>query len=321
MQNFQQKIRESDGLILVAFSGGKDSIAMVLYLLELGIDKARIHLHHHLVDGAGDNIFDWPCTESYCQAFADALGLSLFFSYRKGGIAREIYRKNEPLQDVYYQVVPGGPFLVAKSRPTALNTRLKFPAISANLLTRWCSSTAKIDVLRAVICHNPTYRGEIFILTGERRQESPGRSKYSEIQIHTSSCSYRQAFAWRPILDWTEEMVWAIMKKWRIQPHPAYMLGWSRCSCQTCIFNHADLWATIQHIDPAKIVRIANIEKEIGHTLYAGISILEKINRGVPNKNLDIYWTNQAILFSAPILINNWAMPAGAYQMITAGAA
>ena len=36
--------------ILVAFSGGKDSLAALLHLLELGVDPARIELHHHDVD-------------------------------------------------------------------------------------------------------------------------------------------------------------------------------------------------------------------------------------------------------------------------------
>jgi len=39
--------------ILVAFSGGKDSIACVLHLLDLGIPRSSIELHHHLVDGRG----------------------------------------------------------------------------------------------------------------------------------------------------------------------------------------------------------------------------------------------------------------------------
>lgn len=50
---------------LVAFSGGKDSVAMVLYLLEMGVPKENIHLHHHDVDGGGENLWDWGGTSSY----------------------------------------------------------------------------------------------------------------------------------------------------------------------------------------------------------------------------------------------------------------
>lgn len=37
-------------IALVAFSGGKDSLGLVLRLLDLGFPRERIELHHHLVD-------------------------------------------------------------------------------------------------------------------------------------------------------------------------------------------------------------------------------------------------------------------------------
>ena len=60
-------------VIIIAFSGVTDSIAMVLfYLFELNIPKERIELWHHDVDGHGEELFDWKTTPQYCQAFADA---------------------------------------------------------------------------------------------------------------------------------------------------------------------------------------------------------------------------------------------------------
>jgi len=54
-------------VIIVAFSGGKDSAACVLHLLDLGVPKHKIELWHHLVDGReGSTLMDWPCTEAYC---------------------------------------------------------------------------------------------------------------------------------------------------------------------------------------------------------------------------------------------------------------
>lgn len=48
---------------VVAFSGGKDSVALVLHLLELGVPAEKIELWHHLVDGReGSALVDWPCT-------------------------------------------------------------------------------------------------------------------------------------------------------------------------------------------------------------------------------------------------------------------
>jgi hypothetical protein len=73
---------------LVSFSGGKDSIALALGLLQRGGTRERILLMHQHVDGEPgvDRPFmDWPCTEGYCRAFAQAMGLRLLFQWRHGG--------------------------------------------------------------------------------------------------------------------------------------------------------------------------------------------------------------------------------------------
>ena len=77
---------------LVSFSGGKDSIALALGLLKKGVAKERIILMHQHVDGEpGVDVpfMDWPCTESYCRAFAQATSLRLVFQWRHGGFHRE----------------------------------------------------------------------------------------------------------------------------------------------------------------------------------------------------------------------------------------
>jgi len=51
--------------IIVAFSGGKDSVACLLSLIEAGVPHGRIELHHHDVDGQGPAFIDWPSTTSY----------------------------------------------------------------------------------------------------------------------------------------------------------------------------------------------------------------------------------------------------------------
>jgi len=314
-------VRDETFPVIVAFSGGKDSIALVLFLLEQGVAKERIHLHHHDVDGGGPNMFDWPCTKSYCTAFADAMGLSLYFSYREGGIYREIYRENEPRQDVLYQLVPRGEFSRIPSDKTALNTRLKFPAISGNLVTRWCSSIAKIDVLSSVVCHHPMYQRRLFVLTGERREESSSRSKYAQIEPYKANSKRRKAVHWRPILDWPEAAIWQIMSRWQIQPHPAYMLGWNRCSCQCCIFGSPNIWATIASFDLLKIERIARTEHELNFTLYPKRSILSTAAAGTALKDLDPFWVDQAMHgFSTPIVVSDWQLPRGAFRKESAGA-
>ena len=69
--------------VVVAFSGGKDSLACLLHLIELGVARERIELWHHDIDGReGSNLMDWPCTRDYCRKVASALGVSLYFSWK-----------------------------------------------------------------------------------------------------------------------------------------------------------------------------------------------------------------------------------------------
>ena len=96
--------------ILVGFSGGKDSVACVLHLVrqlrERGIEPAdRIELWHHCVDGepGTPGILDWPCTEAYCETFAQSFGLPYYRSWREGGFLREMQRNGTPTAPVTFQ--------------------------------------------------------------------------------------------------------------------------------------------------------------------------------------------------------------------------
>jgi 3'-phosphoadenosine 5'-phosphosulfate sulfotransferase (PAPS reductase)/FAD synthetase len=319
--NMLEYIQSGSFPVVIAFSGGKDSVAMVLHMLEQGISKDRIHLHHHDVDGGNKNkLWDWECTETYCKAFAQALGLKYLVSYREGGITREIYRKEEGRQNVYYQTETNGAFNCILSDKKAINTRMKFPAVAADLNTRWCSSTVKIDVLGSVIRYNSEYNNEVVVLTGERREESTARAKYKEVEMYRAATKKRKAILWRCIIDWTEQDVWDIMQRWNIQPHPAYMIGWNRCSCQTCIFGSGNIWATINKISPEKVEAIAQIEKDTAFTLYSKLNIYQKVATGKVFEGMDQYWIDQATgEFTTQIFVENWTLPAGAFKSESAG--
>lgn len=320
---------------VIAFSGGKDSVAMVLHLLSKGVDKDSIELWHHDVDGDGEQLFDWPCTKSYCQAFADAFGLKILFSYAKGGILREIYRTNETIQPVFFQKEPGGPYYEVKpqDKERFYNTRRRFPAVSADLNVRWCSWIAKISVMLKGINHSERYRNaNIIISTGERRLESTARSNYRKMELYRGASSTRRAIQWRPIIGWTEQQVWDIIERYGVQPHPCYELGWNRCSCQLCIFSNANTWAAINEISPEKVERIAEIETDLNFTLYSdkekGKNVMKNVYAARVLKGVSFIpaaakqrWLDEALNeFTSPIIIDNWKLPAGAFSMETAGA-
>lgn len=266
---------ENKTKVIIAFSGGKDSVGLFLHsVYTLGIPKEQIELWHHDVDGGeeAENLWDWPCTRSYCQAFADHFKVPILYSYSKGGITREIYRTNETRQPIYFQKEANGPYFEALpvQQERYIKTKRMFPDVVANLETRWCSSNVKIEVMSRAVTNNERFNNaKMVIMTGERRDESTARAGYSEIEPYKGGYGKsRKAYTWRSVIDFTHDEIWGLMEKHKIQPHPAYMLGWGRCSCQLCIFGCSDTWASLNKISPDKVKKIAQIEKDINYALY-----------------------------------------------------
>jgi len=247
--------------IVVSFSGGKDSVACVLYLLELGVPASRIELWHQCVDGrpeVDERLFDWPSTESYCQAFADAFGMRLLFQWKDGGFITEMTKLDRATAPSSFQTLDGR--ILTTGGEGKPGTRLAFPAMAADLQTRWCSAYLKIDVAKKVFTNDPRFAdAKTLIVTGERREESGNRSRYAEATDY-SSTRRRTVHQWRAVLPWFEEDVWEIMARYRVRPHPAYYLGWSRVSCLPCIFGDPHQWATIREVAPQLFARLARLE-------------------------------------------------------------
>lgn len=308
--------------VIVAFSGGKDSVAIVLEMLDRGVPVEQMELWHHEVDGMGEDLFDWKSTPSYCRAFAKAFNIPILFSYRKGGIIREVFKDNETSQNVYFQNEEGGEFIEAITGGKEA-TRKMFPAVAADLNARWCSAVAKIDVMKRAIANLPRLeRAKLVIATGERRAESTKRSKYFNAEMYAANNIYRKAIQFRPVIEMSDEQVWGLMEKYKVQAHPAYMIGWSRCSCQLCIFQQKNHWASVNEISPEKIERLKAIEKEIDFTFYNKKSISEMVEAGKSFLSLaDMYWIKQSIgEFTAPIIVDKWKRPLGADSSENCGA-
>lgn len=305
--------------IVVSFSGGKDSTAALLDLFERGVRKDKIELWHQDVDGHGSRLMDWPVTASYCRAVAAALGVKIRFQWRVGGFEREMLRHESPTAPVRFETHDGStPELVGGKGP--LGTRRKFPQVSADLKVRWCSAYLKIDVARRAFSNDASLAwGRFLFVTGERREESPSRAKYAEIERHASSNGDRRVDQWRTVIDWPESKVWEIMARWRVRPHPAYYLGWGRVSCALCIFGDPDQWASARELMPDQYKRVAGYEREFGVTIQRTKSVGELADAGtsfLPNDPAlralalsETYPMDYAIVPET----EKWRLPAGAY--------
>lgn len=304
--------------IIVCFSGGKDSLACLLWLFEQGVPTDLIELHHHLVDGnEGSDLMDWPVTEAYCKAIAKAFGLRFTTSWKVNGLEGEMDRNNEstapiaiPCGDGHRKIGGDGP----------LGTRRMFPQVTHNLRQRWCSSYAKIDCFSRWVCNDDSFNNSrTLVITGERAEESPNRAHYAVFEPHStdrrsSAKLQRHVDHLRPVHTWEERRVWEIIERWSVLPHPAYFIGVGRVSCQFCIFSSPNQWATNRKISPVRFYRIANKEALFNVTIQRTRSVVEMANAGVP-LNAEQRWVDMALskTFDHPVITRCWVLPSGAY--------
>ena len=312
---------------IVCFSGGKDSIAIHLHLLELGVDPAKIELWHHDIDGelkVGEkNFMDWRITKGYCEAYAKAFNVPIYFSWRDGGFKREMLRDNQPTGDTIFEDENHNIIRIESRKGERYNnTRRKFPQVTADLSTRWCSAYLKIDICASAIRNQDRFKNiRTLVLTGERGEESSARGSYNIIEADRSDLrdgnTPRYVDHFRPVRDWMEDEIWAIMKRYNIRPHPAYELGFGRVSCMKCIFGNKNQFASAFAIDPEGTMDVSNYEKEFGVTIKRKVSVDELIEQGSPYEAITPERAELSMMKVYPHDIimkeGTWTLPAGAF--------
>ncbi len=334
---------ENYDLIVVLISGGKDSIACLYKLLELGVPKEKIELWHHDIDGGNPTrTMDWKCTQNYMKALADAEGLTLRVSYRVNGFFGELYRigASEPTewiepetgevkqcrlsskylkcQEIKEQYLDEAEELLKE-----YGCRLKFPAKSPDLSRRWCSAYLKVMVADSVVSNLEETKSDkkILVVSGERRGESAGRSHYNEMEIHRTNAekkNHRMVHQWRTVIDWSEKDVWEILKRHHVNPHPCYRLGWNRCSCAACIFSTPTLMKGFSEIYPEEYKQLRQDEETLGFTLDNKKNLDDFIHGAKSCLNLNDTQAVQAIRTGEysvdDIFVDDWKYPSGAFH-------
>jgi len=166
---------------------------------------------------------------------------------------------------------------------------------------RYCTSDHKRgQVLRVItqLVKDAKARGitkpRILNVMGLRAQESAARAKKQPLTLNKRATNQkRTTWDWLPILFWTEAEVWADIHASGIPHHHAYDAGMPRLSCVFCPFAPRDALLIAGRLNPEKLAQHVAVEKAIGHTFKADLSLAEiqdAIAAGEQPKNVTT-WT------------------------------
>ncbi|MGC4033648.1 MAG: phosphoadenosine phosphosulfate reductase family protein [Tepidisphaeraceae bacterium] len=239
----------ADAPVAIGVSGGKDSsavaIATVEYLDRVGHKGPRILIHSDL------GLMEWQASLPMCQILADRLGLELVVVRREKGGMMERWEQRWADNVARYASLSCVQLILPWSTPDM----------------RFCTSELKTDIICRALSRR--YGGlTILSVTGIRRQESSGRAKAPIAKPEpklTSVTRVTQGVTWNPIIEWSIDDVFGLLRERGMPLHEAYTVyGTSRVSCFNCIMaSDADLVAAnkcvANHAGSRRVIRLETI--------------------------------------------------------------
>ncbi len=273
-------------LVIVSLSGGKDSTALLAYLVAQS-GAANLLAHYQVLPE------DWPETLGYVQALCAQLEVLLVAQqivYEPVGDGTAV--KRLAIVDIHNapDIVPlGTPGVIAGLTDLAL--RRGWPPGPA---TRFCTRYFKVELLDAWLRQQRQQQRlapDTVVALGERAGESPRRACKS---IYAPRLTWQTGTSiqnWLPVHTWSRREVFRYLRAAGIAPHPAYQAqglqpwqmydedteGGPRTGCRFCIYasasevcHQAQLAANL-----ALVQRLQYVEQATGKTWWHQRGIAE----------------------------------------------
>lgn len=235
-----QTLIDGGALFVVNHSGGKDSQAMLIRLLEIIPARQLVVVHASLGE------VEWEGAQDLAERQAAAAGVPFI-------VARAVKTFFEMVEH-RFKVRPGPN---SPCWPSAAN--------------RQCTSDLKRgpierEARRYARAHGFT---QVVSCMGIRAAESSSRSKLAPFKRNErNTITGRAWFEWLPIFGLTTAEVFATIYRAGQQPHWAYAAGNERLSCLFCIMGSARDLANGARHRPELLARYVEIEQRTGYTMH-----------------------------------------------------
>lgn len=211
--------------LYASISGGKDSTAMGLYLLENNIKFTPIFL---------DTGWEHESTYKYIKEVL----VPLFGEF--------VTLRNEKYFEEDSEWAGGMEQLVKKNK--------MFP----NGFQKFCTRLLKVVPIQ-------NFYSEIRVNTkkkpinavGIRAEESSKRAKLTVYEEQD------EADVWRPLIDFKEQDIIDLHHKYNVRPNPLYLIGYSRVGCYPCIFARKHEIRHMAYTNPERVDHIEDLEKRV----------------------------------------------------------
>lgn len=248
------KINDPETLVIVNHSGGKDSQAMLIKVLEVVPAERVICVHADL------GRFEWDGTHEHAAKQCREAGVPLY-------VAEPIQKDGSP-KDFLTMVESR---LISKKGEV-----VPFPSASC----RQCTSDLKRDPIAKVIRREMKARGltKAINAQGIRAEESVKRSKETPWELNTRlSAAGREVFDWFPIFELTTDEVKQTVADAGQELHWAYGAGNDRLSCVFCIMGSKnDLINGYRH-RPELFAELSAWEEDTGYTMHQSRKSLKEL--------------------------------------------
>lgn len=231
---------EDGALFVVNHSGGKDSQALMIRLLE------RIPVSQLLVIHASLGEVEWEGALELAQTQAADAGVPFLVAHAVKSFFDMVEHR--------YAVRPGPN---SSCWPSASN--------------RQCTSDLKRGPVEREVRRFAKAHGFSRIVTcmGIRAAESPGRAKQVPFRRNArNSIAGRDWYDWLPIHDMDTATVFATIHGAGQQPHWAYAAGNQRLSCMFCIMGSPRDLANGARHRPELFEKYRQIEQRTGYTMH-----------------------------------------------------
>ena len=238
--------------IFISVSGGKDSHAMLFLVKEIAEKQGCTD---KLIAMYADTGMEWHNAESHVRKICKAANVPL-----------EVVYPVRPMLEKFA-------FRISQVQKNGKDfTKVAFPSAAC----RYCTAEQKVAPMDKIL---RKYSGKLLKVTGERWAESKARSNYAEfIKVDRISAHHRKVYGWRPMLAFSTEDVFQMVKDSGVGRHMAYDAGCDRLGCAGCIFSSDRELKIEMENNPHILAGLDELERKSGFTLSMdGRTVLQRI--------------------------------------------